>query len=376
MLALEDLLKKMGHEVAIFAMQHPDNLPAAHASYFPDEVDFHNRRHVLKALCRPLGLSSVGQRFARLIDEFHPDIIHFNNIHSQLSPSIVRVAHQRGIATVWTTHDYKLLCPRYDCLQCGTTPCTECSRDSRAVLRHRCMKGSLPASILAYAEAVRWQRRRVANWVDAFVAPSAFMQQQLVAAGIPAEKVHHIAHFMDVERCAAPELHRQDYYCFVGRLSPEKGVETLLQAATRLGKPLKVIGDGPLRESLQSKYGSPTIEFTGFLPWQQIMQLVGNARCVVVPSEWYEVFGLVNMEAHCLGTPVIGARIGGIPELITPQNGILFTPGNVDELQRAVVTAWQSSYDYAEIARVARQNYSQQRYYDQLMQLYTQVLHR
>lgn len=370
-LALEELLRSKGHEVAIFAMQHPENLPSPWSRYFPSEVDFHNRHDAMKAVCRPLGLSRVGQKFRRLVQDFQPDVIHCNNIHSQLSPIIIEIAHSRHIPTVWTMHDYKLLCPRYDCLQGGVQPCTECFTHPWAVVRHRCMKGSLPASLLAYAEACRWERHRVARCVDAFIAPSVFMHDQLVAAGIPAARVQTLYHFIDSRRCEAPEAPRADYYCYVGRLSAEKGLKTLLEAAAKCPHTLKVVGDGPLRAELEAQYaGCGQIEFLGYQPWESIRDLVSRARCVVVPSEWYEVFGLVIMEAHCLGTPVVGARIGAIPELIAEDNGVLFRPGDHRALHNAIDRVYSTTFDHRLIAQRAQATYTQEGYYRRLMGVY------
>jgi glycosyltransferase involved in cell wall biosynthesis len=376
-LALEELLRSKGHEVAVFAMQHPENLPTPWSRYFPSEVDFHNPRHAVKALTRPLGLSRVGLKFEQLLHDFRPDVVHFNNIHSQLSPIIVEVARRHRVPTVWSMHDYKLLCPRYDCLQQGRGCCTECYTDTCAVVRHRCMKGSLAASLLAYAEARRWDRRRLSRRVDAFIAPSRFMQTQLAAAGIPEQKVRQLSHFIDVDRCITDTMEKGDYYCYVGRLSHEKGIETLLEAAAGMDRPLKVVGDGPLRAALEAKYGgTPQVEFMGYQPWEVIREVVHGARCLVVPSEWYEVFGLVVMEALCLGTPVVGADIGAIPELIAPDNGVLFPPGDVVELRGAIRKACEQPYDYKMIAHRAQATYTQEGYYRRLMEVYESCMRR
>jgi glycosyltransferase involved in cell wall biosynthesis len=369
-LELEHLLRQQGHDVAVFAMQHPDNLPTPWSRYFPSEVDFGRKSDVLKALGRPLGCSSVGRRFAALIDDFQPDIVHLNNIHSQLSPVLAQVAHRKHIPVVWTTHDYKLLCPRYDCLRHGGEPCEACFSDKRQVLTHRCMKGSLPASALAYLEATRWNVRRLSSWVDAFIAPSDFMRRKLIAGGFPADRVHHIAHFMDTEKCKDAVRTPGDYYCYVGRLSHEKGIETLIRTAQGLPHRLKVIGDGPLRATLEQRYPSPNIEYLGFQPWEEIKRLLLGARFLVIPSEWYEVFGLVIIEALALGTPVLASNMGGIPELITPDNGLLYTAKDTQELGEKIQVMFQSQYDAHSIATRAQAEYAPQHYYEQLMKLY------
>jgi glycosyltransferase involved in cell wall biosynthesis len=376
-LALEELLRSKGHEVAVFAMQHPENLPTPWSKYFPTEVDFHNPRHAVKALTRPLGLSRVGMKFEQLLHDFRPDVVHFNNIHSQLSPIIVEVARRHRVPTVWTVHDNKLLCPRYDCLKGGVEPCTECFDDPKSVIRYRCMKGSLAASILAYAEARRWDRLRLARHVDAFIAPSRFMQTRLETGGIPSRKIRQLSHFIDIDRCQTDTHEKEDYYCYVGRLSHEKGIETLLAAAAEIGRPLKVVGDGPLRAALMEQYSHcPQIEFMGYQPWEVIRDVVHRAQCIVVPSECFEVFGLVVMEALCLGTPVVGAQIGAIPELIAPDNGLLFPPGDVAALREAIQKACAHTYDYKMIAHRAQATYTQEGYYRRLMEVYESCTRR
>ena len=143
MLNLEQMLKAHGHEVAVFSMQYPENLNSEWKGYWPSQMT------TIKALVRPLGTSEVKDKYCKLLRDFKPEIVHLNNIHSQLSPVIAVLAHNYGARVVWTLHDYKLLCPRYDCLQNGKIICEECYTDKRAVLSHSCMKNSLLASVVA-----------------------------------------------------------------------------------------------------------------------------------------------------------------------------------------------------------------------------------
>lgn len=126
----------------------------------------------------------------------------------------------------------------------------------------------------------------------------------------------------------SPTGQRGKYYCYVGRLSEEKGVETLLEAATMLQHELRIAGSGPLYGKLKAKYDSwPQITFLGQLDSDGVAKLLGEAACSVLPSEWYENNPLGIIESLCAGTPVVGAEIGGIPELIDDNNGLTFTPG-------------------------------------------------
>lgn len=368
---LEELLKQNGHEVAIFAMQHPDNLKTPWSKYFPSEVKFKPGVGMLEALLRPFGTNEVKCKFTALLNDFHPDIVHLNNIHSQLSPVIAEIAHQKEIKVVWTLHDYKLLCPRYDCLRNGETPCEACFSDKHKVLEYKCMKNSRLASYLSYWEAVVWNRERLETCTDFFICPSRFMAEKMRQGGFDSRKLKTVCNFVDTEKCYRDDYDkRENYYCFIGRLSHEKGIRTLIEAANGLPYKLIVIGGGPLEEELEAMAGN-NIEFVGFKQWNDIKDLVGKARFTVVPSKWYENNPLSVIEAQCLGTPVLGARIGGITELIEESiTGMTFESRNKKDLKMKIESMMQQSFDYEAIARKSQKWYNAEVYYQQIMQLY------
>lgn len=368
---LEELLKQNRHEVAIFAMQHPDNLKTPWSKYFPSEVKFKPEAGMLEALLRPFGTNEVKRNFTALLNDFHPDIVHLNNIHSQLSPVIAEIAHQKGIKVVWTLHDYKLLCPRYDCLRNGETPCEACFLDKHKVLEYKCMKNSRSASYLSYREAVKWNRKRLEACTNLFICPSRFMAEKMRQGGFDSKKLKTVCNFVDTEKCHRDDYaKRENYYCFIGRLSHEKGIRTLIEAANSLPYKLIVIGGGPLEEELKAMAGN-NIEFVGFKQWNDIKDLVGKARFNVIPSEWYENNPLSAIEAQCMGTPVLGARIGGIPELIEEGiTGMTFESRNKEDLKMKIESMMQQSFDYEAIARKSRERYNAEVYYQQIMQLY------
>lgn len=370
MLNLEQLLREHGHEVAVFAMDYPENIDTKWKKYFPREVKFRPGLGMLETFIRPFGWGEVGKKFTALLDDFKPDVVHLNNIHTQLSPVIAEIAHKRGIKVVWTLHDYKLLCPRYDCLQNGKSVCEECFLDKHKVLEHKCMKNSRVASIIAYKEATSWTRERLEACTDAFVCPSQFMADKMVQGGFAQGKMRTLCNFIDVAKCQRNDGYvKGDYYCFIGRLSHEKGAATLIEAASRLSHKLVVIGDGPLRAELE-QIAAKNIEFVGFKQWDEIKEIVGKARFSVIPSEWYENNPLSVIEAQCLGTPVLGAQIGGIPELISAETGMTFESRNADDLTTKIEAMWNASFDYKAIANVSQNRYSALQYYEQIMRLY------
>lgn len=367
MLNTEQLLKERGHEVAVFAMDYPENLDTPWKKYFPRNMS------KLMAFTRPFGSKEVRRNFNALLDDFRPDVVHLNNIHTQLSPVIAELAHRRGIKVVWTLHDYKLLCPRYDCLREGKTICEECfNGDKSPCLKYKCMKGSALASWVGYREAGKWSRKRLEECTDVFICPSRFMADKMAQGGFNAKQLKVVCNFIDCEKCRREVYRKEPYYCFVGRLSHEKGVETLLKAATLLPYRLKIIGDGPLSGELQRKYQKDNIDFVGFKQWDDIKEIVGKARFSVIPSEWYENNPLSVIEALCLGTPVLGARIGGIPELIDEQvNGMTFTSGDADDLKDKIERMHLATFDNESIARTAMECYNAQAYYDEIMKVYS-----
>lgn len=370
---LEQLLKSHGHQVAVFAMNFPENLPTEYSKYFPSEVKFKPGIGMLETLIRPFGSAETKRKFKKLLDDFKPDVVHLNNIHTQLSPILAELAHKRGIKVVWTLHDYKLLCPRYDCLRNGKTVCEECFEDKHKVLEYKCMKNSKVASILAYREAVAWPRERLEKCTDTFICPSRFMAEKMAQGGFDKAKLVPLCNFIDTEKCRRDDgFAKDEYYCFIGRLSHEKGARTLIEAANQLpDRKLVVIGGGPLENELRAIAGSH-IEFVGFKQWDEIKTLVGRARFVVVPSEWYENNPLSIIEAKSLGTPVLGAKIGGIPELI--QNGVsgqTFENRNVIDLKDKIESMFAMNFDYSRIAEMSVTQYGAEDYYNSLMKIYS-----
>lgn len=370
MLNLEKLLKAHGHEVAVFAMDYPENLDTPWKKYFPKNMS------KLMAFTRPFGSHEVKSTFKKLLDDFKPDVVHLNNVHTQLSPVMAELAHQRGIKVVWTLHDYKLLCPRYDCLKNGNTICETCfNGDKKACLDNKCMKGSKLASFIGFKEAIVWNRERLEASTDVFICPSQFMADKMVQGGFSKSKMQTLCNFIDVEKCKFSSTDgtddvellpkKENYYCFIGRLSHEKGAKTLIEAANQLPYKLVIIGGGSLMDELKS-VAHTNIEFVGFKQWDDIKQLVGKARFSVIPSEWYENNPLSVIEAQCLGTPVLGANIGGIPEL----TDYTFSSGNIADLKTKIEKMWNSEFDYQQIASDAQHRYDAETYYDKLINIY------
>ncbi|MCM1356032.1 MAG: glycosyltransferase [Staphylococcus sp.] len=375
---LERLLAAQGFGTAVFSMDYSENIPSEWSRHFAPEVDFSGPvSGKLAAVRRVFGLDDVRSRFAAVLDEFRPDIVHFHNIHSYLSPILVVMAHERGLRVVWTLHDYKLICPSYSCL----TPdgvCEDCVGGSPfAVVRRRCMKGSLAASVIGWLEALRWNRHVLERNVDAFICPSEFMKRMMMKAGYSDGKLLVNCNFIDPDRlgaAAAGEVPAaaEPYYCYVGRLSAEKGVDFLLEVASGLPYKIKVAGGGPMAEELAAKYATASnIEFLGPLSGEQVGSLLKGAMFSVVPSVWYENNPLSVIESLSLGTPVVGADIGGIPELIVSgRDGLIFDCGDREDLRESLLKACTADWNREMIKDNALRRFSSANHFSRLEAAY------
>ena len=304
---LEQLLKVHGHEVAVFSMKFPENEKSPWQWYWPKNMS------KLDAFARPFGSENVKRLFAQLIEDFKPDVVHLHNIHTQLSPVIAEVAHEKGIRVVWTLHDTKLVCPCYTCMRDGHW-CEECVYDSKAVIRNRCMPGGMIGAVIGYLEAKKWNNNRLMACTDLFLPPSQFMMNTVVRGGYDAKMFRVLCNFIDVEKVKSPNFEKKNYYVYLGRVNEVKGIRTLCEVAAQLPYKLIVIGGGELLFELQERYrDSRNIEFKGQMEWSNFRPIIEGAKFMVIPSEWSENNPLTVIESQSLGTPVLGARIGGIP---------------------------------------------------------------
>ena len=361
---LEGLLKSYGHDVAVFSMQYPENLESKWKGYWPSNMS------KVEAFARPFGAKQVTKGFLRLINDFKPDVVHLHNIHTHLSPIIAKIAHEKGLRVVWTLHDTKLVCPCYTCMRDGQW-CEECFNDKTSVLKHKCMPGGIIGSAIGYFEAKKWNKDRLQEYTDLFLPPSQFMMDTVVRGGYNPKKFRVLCNFIDVEKVKNPCFDKKDYFVYLGRVNEVKGIRTLCKAADALPYKLIVIGGGELLPELQEQYNTSNIEFKGQMEWNDFRPIIERAKFMVLPSEWSENNPLTVIESQSLGTPVLGARIGGIPELISENvTGMTFESGNVEELKEKIELMWNASFNYKAIADNAVKRYSSEAYYEQLMKYY------
>ncbi len=378
-IAERDMLRAAGFDVQVYAMAHPENLPLEEAPTWAPQIQFGGSLGgKVRAFRRLMGWGDVRRSFRRVLAKVRPDVVHFHNIHSYLSPVVVQLAHEFGARTIWTLHDLKLVCPAYLGRRPDGELCTDCIDGHRHLMKYRCMKGSRFASLMALFEAMQWNRGKLSAATDCFIAPSAFMKSMMERGGFDGSKIRVLHNFIAPEKLetilSTPHSDSgEPYFAYVGRLSAEKGVLTLVKAAVRAGVSLKIGGDGPLLAELQEITRGSKVEFLGRLDGQEVARLLRGAAASVMPSECFENNPLAVIESLCAGTPVLGASIGGIPELITPGvNGEHFPSGSVTTLAAKMATFNPEAYDRAEISARAISEFSEAAHLEKLLKIYRQ----
>jgi glycosyltransferase involved in cell wall biosynthesis len=371
------MFQAIGWDVVPFAMQHEENEPSPYVS----EIEYGRKTGPLRKAAQAASIlySFEAQRnLRRLIENARPSIAHAHNVYHHLSPSIFPTLKAAGIPVVMTVHDLKLACPAYKMLRDGKV-CEDC-KGGRIynVLRHRCIKDSYALSGLVLAEtALHRSLGLYRNRIDRLVVPSSFYLEKLVEWGWPRDMMVHIPNFVNVDHYR-DDWQEDGYFVFAGRLAPEKGLATLIRAAALAGQRLVIAGTGPEEAALRAlavETGADAT-FAGYLSGAALHETIGRARALVLPSEWYENAPISVLEAYALGRPVIGARIGGIPEMIREgETGLLSLPGDAESLAGALAgMAGRSVAERRAMGRAGREwiarEFSAAAYRDRTLDLY------
>lgn len=377
------LLQEAGWDVVPFAMRSALNLPTPWSRYFVDESNADSPSPAAKLAHAAAAIYSLqaARRMRELLNEIEPAVAHAHNIYHHLSPAVLVELRRRDIPVVLTLHDLKLACPAYKMHTQGRV-CEACRGGAlRNVVRHRCIRNSLAMSALVWLESTVHQALDVyMRSVTRFVAPSRFFLEKFAEWGIDTRRFVHVPNSIDAE-ALQPTDGAGSGFVYLGRLVPEKGVATLIRAAAEARVKLRIVGTGPEEAELKRLASSlgGDVEFTGYLSGEALRAAVASARAIVVPSEWYENAPISVMEASALSLPVIGANIGGIPELIREgETGFVFKSGSVEDLVR-VLTAVEGLpaarlRELGERGRAwMRAEFSPAAYRDRMLELYNDI---
>jgi glycosyltransferase involved in cell wall biosynthesis len=378
------LFEGLGWDCSFFAMHHPQNQECRDARYFADEIQIeHDYTPLEKAIKATQVVYSfeAQRRLRRLISDRRPDVAHAHNVYHHLSPAILPVLKRAGIPTVLTAHDLKLACPNNKMLAHGRI-CEACNGHRyHNVVRRRCVHGSLAASAVIAVEAT--VNAALGTWrdnIDRIVVPSRFLLDKLVEWGWRRERFTYVPNYVHAAACDA-DFKPGDYFVYFGRLSVEKGLPTLVAAAAQSGARLVLVGTGPEEGALRAtvERTQARVEFAGYRSGEALHRLVRESRASILPSEWYENAPLGVLESLAMGKPVLGARIGGIPEMVREgETGWLFESGDVGQLadlMRSVAAAPDAQIE--RMGRLARADvearYSRARYVDAMRALYASL---
>ena len=379
------LLEEHGHEVVYFTLKWKANRLSPYCKYFPESKE--TRRGPLRQLKNMINYFyhfEAAKKIEQLVQDEHPDIAHIHLMWGQITPSIFPVLRRYGIPILFTVHDYRIVCPAYTFRDGRGRICEECrGRHFYHCFTHRCCKGSRAMSaVMAAEQYFRNAFFNPAKYIDGFVYVSNFakeMQEKYMQAvkAKPNITLYNFSTSIAEEPKAMPQ---ERYFMFFGRLSYEKGVMTLLRSFKDLPHcRLKIVGTGPKEGELRAfarDNGMQNVAFLGYKTGKELTDLVSNAYFVVVPSEWYENNPMTVIESYSVGTPVIGARIGGIPEIVIDGiTGYQFESGNADDLREKLAeAAGLLAGEYTALSRnsisFARKNLSKESYWMRLEAFY------
>jgi glycosyltransferase involved in cell wall biosynthesis len=382
---LAKLLEEHGHEVAFFSMENEKNIKTNNKEYFVKEIDM-NSKDITKAL-KVIYNKENKKLMEQALDEFKPDIVHVNNFQRQLTASVIDAAKERNIPVVFTAHDVQAICPAILMMDSQRNICEECMGGKYLnCVKKKCVKNSLLKSVLGAVEAKYYRLKKVyTEKIDYVLPPSEFYMKKLIKDGIPKDKISYIHNFIDVDSFDV-KTEDKGYALYFGRLSREKGILNLINAFAKIEKGnLYIAGTGPEQEEVEQVIKDNKLEkrvkLLGFLNKDEMKETIRNCKFVVVPSIWYENCPYSVIETLCTGKPVIGADIGGIPELVKDnENGFIYKYDSIEELSDKMKTLFENDKLVKQFSKkakeIAKEQYSKENYYKKIIKIYNKVLNK
>lgn len=383
------LLEEHGHKVVYFTLKWSDNNPSPYSKYFPESKE--SRRGPLKQIMNMVNYFyhfEAAKKIEQLIQDEKPDLAHIHLMWGQITPSIFPVLKKYNIPILFTVHDYRIVCPAYTFRNGNGQICEECQgRYFYKCFMRTCCKGSkLMSAVMAAEQYFRNAFFNPAKFIDGFIYVSHFAKE-IQEKYMPAVKTKSnivLYNFSTLITDTPKNMPEDKYFLFFGRLSYEKGIKTLLSAFKDLSQcKLKIVGTGPKEDELKAysaSNGMQNVEFLGYKRGKELTDLVSKAYFVIVPSEWYENNPMTIIESYSVGTPVIGAKIGGIPEIVVDgKTGYQFESGCVNDLRDKIVQANHlNDIQYSDFSKssitFAQHNLSKDSYWSRLMVFYNKFL--
>lgn len=346
---LGEHLQKMGHEVQYFGMEHEGRIVGNHAEAYTTDMDFHGGNK-LEKLVYPLKTiynREARKQIRRVLKDFQPDVVHLNNFNFQLTPSIIvetvawRKKAKSKCRIIYTAHDGQFVCPNHMLYNPNTKEiCQKClSGHFINCTKNKCIHGSAAKSAIGTAEAVYWKLRGTYKYIDTIICPSEFMKRMLAANPMLSKKTIVLYNFID--KVDTKIENKKHYVLYFGSFTEGKGVATLLKVCEQLPNVEFVFaGTGPFVDKVNSL---PNVKNAGFKSGAELNQLIGEALFSICPSELNENCPFSVLESQEQGTPVVGSRVGGIPELISDgKDGRIFDAGDVKSLKAIIEDLWNN----------------------------------
>ena len=340
-LQLGELLKKNGNEIQYFGLENKKNIVGNSVNAYVSDMDFATGiLRNIKAPFRIIYSFEARRKISKVLNDFQPDVVHLNNIQFHLTPSIILEIEKyrnntgRKVKIVYTAHDYQLICPSHGLFDSDIQVCEKClSGNYTYCLRTKCVKNSFSKSLLGMLDAYFWKYNKAYSYIDTIVCCSEFLKKKLDTQERFRDKTVAIHNFVDQVEIISVE--KENYILQFGHLSKDKGTNTLLEVARKIPNTRFVFaGYG---EAVRDIERVSNAEYVGFKTGKELEMLVRKAAMSVYPSEWYENCPFSVIESQMYLTPVIGSRMGGIPELIREgETGELFEAGNADDLENKI----------------------------------------
>ncbi|MEM7455496.1 MAG: glycosyltransferase [Planctomycetota bacterium] len=360
------MLRESGHEVRLYT-RHNDEIDSMSRSRVALD-SFWNRR--------------TNQEVRAILKEFPADVVHCTNLFPLISTSVYDAARSRNVPVVQSLRNYRQMCLNSLFFRSGRI-CEKCGTQRFALsgILNKCYRNNrVGSAVVAANNSFQRLRGTWKNRIERYFTPTRFTRQKFIEFGFPGERIAVKPNFL-FDDCG-PGNEEREFGLFVGRLSPEKGLTTLLDVWSEMapGIPLRIVGGGLLNGAARrSAEADPMISYEGELPHDQVTQMIGNAKFLIMPSEWYETFGRTLMESFSRGTPVIASRIGAMAELVeSGQTGLTFEPGNKSELAHRIRYMLDNEHERRSMGRVARQafedRYTVEANLKMLMQIYADAI--
>ena len=382
------LLENKGHKVYPFAMEHSRNEPTKYQKYFVSNIEFKNNVSYIKkfrSVLRTIYSIEARKKLTHLLKTVRPDIVHLHAYCYHLTPSILYALKEAGVSVVHTTHEYKNLCPNQRLFNMYSGDiCEDCKGEKYYhAITNKCIKNSYASSLVGCAEAYLYRFLGIYDeTINFIISPSNFVRNKMIEYGYDSTKIEYIPHFVEIMNYE-PSYLPGEYMLYFGGLVANKGINTLLKVmkvCTNIR--LMIAGEGELRNELEEYVSRENIRgvyFVGYKSDDNLRNLIRNCIFTIVPSEMYETFSFATLESFALGKPVIGARIGGIPELIDNGiDGLLFEPKDVKDLKKKIDYLLSDKELVVEMGRNARkkveERYHSELHYKRLMEVYKKAI--